>query len=502
MSIKKLFISVTSASKDMSLARSFAGKFKEAGIEPFLSEEIEIGQYWSERIEFELEHCDYFMVILSETAIRSEMVREEVRLARKIAERDGRPMDLFPVRMELPMSVELTYELGGYLNRIQQRTWKDELDTDIIFREILQTMRVGEVPLKYENDEDEQMPDDIPYDHMPMEFPSGIVRLNSPYYVTRKSETEFIKRLHLEGALLRVRAPRQFGKTSLLVRMMDEATRSGYYVLPLSMQQFDQETLESRLKLMTQINEAAAQVVKTATRWHNEYALDLMDVKASSTSFWESHILSLTDRPILMVMDEADLLFKNDSVSSDIFGLIRTWHENSKVNPLWTRLRIAIAYSTDALLPIQDVNQSPFNVGEVKRLKEFTLKEISDLAEKHHYQMSEKKVIRLRSAIGGHPYLTRLALYLLARREYSFNALMTHVASDKGPFADHLNNHYINLMRNDELKETLRQILKYGYTKNPLHVSKLTAVGLVKDEDNELRPSYEIYRRFFKKVLL
>ena len=52
-------------------------------------ESIRLGENWVERINRELEQCDYFLLLLSEQSATSEMVTEEVRRAKKLHTEGG-----------------------------------------------------------------------------------------------------------------------------------------------------------------------------------------------------------------------------------------------------------------------------------------------------------------------------------------------------------------------------------------------------------------------------
>jgi hypothetical protein len=101
-------------------------------------ESIRLGEKWSQRVDEELEGCDYFLLLLSEQSAVSEMVTEEVRRAKQLG--DLRPTHkpiILPIRVNFPMSSSLNYDLRGYLQRIQQRQWTSAADTPKILQEVL-----------------------------------------------------------------------------------------------------------------------------------------------------------------------------------------------------------------------------------------------------------------------------------------------------------------------------------------------------------------------------
>src|SRR5260370_17683853 len=64
-----------------------------------------------------------------------------------------------------------------------------------------------------------------------------------------------------------------------------------------------------------------------------------------------------------------------------LFALFRSWHNERALDPSgpWSRLTLAIAYSTEVHLFITDLDQSPFNVGTRLTLDDFTLDQTAEL---------------------------------------------------------------------------------------------------------------------------
>ncbi|MFP3435022.1 AAA-like domain-containing protein, partial [Paraburkholderia sp. SIMBA_061] len=68
--------------------------------------------------------------------------------------------------------------------------------------------------------------------------------LGSQFYIQRRViEEESYREIQKPGALLRIKAPQEMGKTSLLLRLLDYGNRLGYATVNLDLQQADQEIL-------------------------------------------------------------------------------------------------------------------------------------------------------------------------------------------------------------------------------------------------------------------
>ncbi|HBL14640.1 MAG TPA: hypothetical protein DD379_25270, partial [Cyanobacteria bacterium UBA11162] len=75
-------------------------------------------------------------------------------------------------------------------------------------------------------------------------YPSGSVPLDSPFYVERTPfEAQVCEEIRKPGALVRIKAPRELGKTSLMLRVLDYASRQGYHTVSLNLEQIDEVIL-------------------------------------------------------------------------------------------------------------------------------------------------------------------------------------------------------------------------------------------------------------------
>ncbi|EDN69983.1 conserved hypothetical protein [Beggiatoa sp. PS] len=80
----------------------------------------------------------------------------------------------------------------------------------------------------------------------PMMEPSGTMPLNSPFYVERPPiESDCYENIAHPNALIRIKAPRQMGKSSLLVRILAHAEQQEYRTVNLSFQEADSDIFSS-----------------------------------------------------------------------------------------------------------------------------------------------------------------------------------------------------------------------------------------------------------------
>ena len=410
------FISTSHCEPDANVAKSFYEQIRKAGHKVFLASEcIKIGENWPERISAELKACEYFIVLISENSLHSDMVTEEIRKVKELQQQS--PTDfpvVFPIRLNLSFGSDTNYDLAGYLNRIQQRLWKAESDTVIILNEILDFLKKGKTPELLEDSEirfSSTKVNDAPLPNAPLEQPAGQVKLDSPFYVTRSDDEKCFQEVLRPGALIRIKAPRQFGKTSLLSRVIQHAKDNDHLVISLSLHFLEKPILSNLESLLKQLCLYSAAKLKVPNNI-DEYWVEFEALKMRTSRYFEEYLLENTTKPIVLAIDEADRLFSLQSISDDFFNMMRGWHEEAKVNPVWERLKIVLVHSTEAYLGVNNIHQSPFyNVGYEARLAEFNSDEIKALSIQNGLSLDNGDQRLLIKTLGGHPYLVRCSLF-------------------------------------------------------------------------------------------
>jgi serine/threonine-protein kinase len=504
----RVFISYHSQDPDRSLAREFYSALLSAGHQPFMAgESVRLGEQWPRRIADELEQCDYFVLLLSAQSAGSEMVTEEVRKAKALrdARSDGKPV-LLPIRVSFPVSAPLNYNLRGYLNSIQQRFWNSDADTPAIVRELLSVLQAQKPPAAEEATEAAlptlppaaESPDAPPLPAAEPELPEGQVELASAFYVQRPPiETRACEEIRKPGALIRIKAPRQMGKTSLMARILQQAAQQGYRTVPLSFQLADGKVLTDlgqflrwfcasvgrRLRLHNQV----------AERWEGTYG-----DKDNCTAYFEDYLLPAADTPLALGLDEVDRVFEHREIAEDFFGLLRAWHEEGKNRQVWKQFRLVVVHSTEVYVPM-NVNQSPFNVGLPVELPEFNRQQVLELARLHRLDWGAGDVEPLMAMVGGHPYLVRLALYHIARGDMTLLELLRQAPTEAGLYRDHLRRFLWLIQQNPELVEAFKQVAGAAGSLplEPVTAFRLHSIGLVNLQGNEAILRCDLYRQYF-----
>ncbi len=516
---RHVFISHSSDGTDLQLATALQEVLQKAGHQPFMaSQSIRLGEAWAQRIDQELKRCDFFVLLLSQTAAQSEMVLEEVRTVKQLqAQRGDRRPFILPVRVNFPLDMPLNYELRGYLHRLQQRFWRSPADTDTLLQEILDLVNATTAPVATSSDAAQEtiaepaqtgtlVGDGAPVPVAEPELPEGQVEVASAFYIERPPIEQRCRETLLQpGSLIRIKAPRQMGKTSLMARLLYRATQEGYGTVPLSFQLADAQVFSDLEKLLRWLCASVGRRLGLENRL-NEYWDDIFGSKYNCTAYFEEYLLpncqkpgtQFESRPLVLGLDEVDRVFEYPEVASDFFGLLRAWHEEGKNRDIWRNLRLIVVHGTEVYIPL-DINQSPFNVGLAVDLPEFNQQQIAELCRLHGLSLSEGQLQDLQHLVGGHPYLIRLSLYHLARQDLTWQELMTNAASETGLYRDHLRRQWWHLQQQEDLVPAFREILKAenGSVVDSTVGFKLHSLGLITLDGNLAKVRCDLYRRYF-----
>ncbi|MEM6450835.1 MAG: AAA-like domain-containing protein, partial [Cyanobacteria bacterium P01_D01_bin.105] len=171
-----------------------------------------------------------------------------------------------------------------------------------------------------------------------MEEPEGLVPLDSRFYIERSPiETDCTDIVTRQGSLIRIKAPKQMGKTSLLVRTLAHAQSQGFQTVRLSFQTADSQTLNSLDEFLQWFCASVAEDLDKEDRL-SDYWKGARGIVRSAQRYFEKYLLAGLDQPLVLGLDDVDVVFEHAAIATDFFGMLRFWHEEGKSNPLWNKL--------------------------------------------------------------------------------------------------------------------------------------------------------------------
>lgn len=328
--------------------------------------------------------------------------------------------------------------------------------------------------------------------------PEGALRLTDPYYIEREVDLHLRQEVLAWGTTITIRAPRQTGKSSLLVRGLNYARQHGMRYTLLDMQGVGEDNLRTKdhfLHFLVRhiFRELGLGLEIVEQEWQST---DTPNNKL--TYLIEDYLLSETDERVILALDEADRLM-NTPFYQDFFGLMRSWHNKRPLNESWNQLNMILVISTEPHLLIRDVHQSPFNVGSEFYVNDFERGHVEELNRRYEHLLNEAEIGELMGLINGHPYLVRQAFYNIVTKKWSLPQLIEVAQNDTtGPFGKHLRRLYDLLQWDDRLKRALNEVIEEGHCRSEAVFFHLQQAGLVSGVKEKCRCRCQLYEAYFK----
>ncbi|NEQ21418.1 MAG: family 3 adenylate cyclase [Microcoleus sp. SIO2G3] len=334
----------------------------------------------------------------------------------------------------------------------------------------------------------------------------GQVPLDSPFYVVRPPIERLCDETILQpGALIRIKAPKLMGKTSLMIRILDSARSQNFKTVTLSLQLADADVFASLNQFLRWFCAVVSRSLGLQNRL-SEYWDDVFGSNYNCTDYFESYLLAEIDTPLVLVLDDVDVVFNYPKIATDFFGLLRTWYQKAKYadksSEVWQKLRLVVVHSTEVYIPL-NINQSPFNVGLSIELPEFTPLQVQDLATRYQLNWGTQKVERLMGLIGGNPYLVQVALHHISCQDITLEQLLETATTEDGIYSDYLRRQLWNLQQYPDLVTGLARVVMSPtpVKLDPIQIFKLQSMGVVRFLDSQVVPSCQLYRQYFSDQL-
>lgn len=335
---------------------------------------------------------------------------------------------------------------------------------------------------------------------------SGQLPVDSPFYIHRPPiEMLCYEALLQPGALLRIKAPRQMGKTSLLSRTLSQV-REQQVATTISSLQLADASVFSDLKRFLQWFCAITTQSLGLPNQLDRYWDDLFGNSYNCTNYFENYILTELDTRLVIAFDEVDVVFDYPEIATDFFGMLRAWYEKARYgdakSELWQKLRIVLVHSTEVYVPL-NLHQSPFNAGLAVELPGFTTDQVCDLAQRYGLDHVEDCALQVMELTGGNPYLVQIALHHLSLQTVTLDELVQNASASDGVYGAHLRNLLWNLQEYPDLLMALKRVVlsTTPVELEALQAFKLQSKGLVRIKDQQVVPSCQLYRKYFQQAL-
>ncbi len=171
-------------------------------------------------------------------------------------------------------------------------------------------------------------------------YPDGPVPLDSPLYIERPPIEKLVyQEITQPGGVIRIRAPRYMGKSSLVLRLLASAQQQGYYTVKLDCDQIDSLCMSDlnqflRFFCWRVANELGINPNLDAN-WDEE-----IGSKLSCSLYLQNYLLKQIKSPIVIVLEQVERFFEHPQIATEFFPLMRSWYEEARRDTDWQKLRL------------------------------------------------------------------------------------------------------------------------------------------------------------------
>ena len=327
----------------------------------------------------------------------------------------------------------------------------------------------------------------------------GQVPIDSPFYIQQDLNLDPYQEILKDGAFLRIIAPSNRGKTSLMARILNYGQTQGCHTVRLSLLRAGTNIFSSEEKFMRWFCASVTQQLQFESKL-DDYCDEDMGSLLNCTLYFQDYLLAEINSPLILAIDECNQLFEYPELARNFLSLLGSWHQETKDLPVWQKLRLIIVHTTDLDIPLA-LNKSLFNVGSMIVLPTFTQEEVIDLAQRYGLNLPASKLQQVLEITGGLPYLVRLIFDHCASHNLAVKKFLENTMRETGIFHEHMHEQFWLLREHAHLVDAFKKVLTAD---SPIELEvesalKLQSLGLVKMQGVKVTVSCSLYRDYFQK---
>lgn len=246
----------------------------------------------------------------------------------------------------------------------------------------------------------------------------GTVQAGGGTYLSRRADGDLLA-LCRQSAFAYVLTARQMGKSSLMVRTVEQLSEENIRAVMIDLTQIGTQVTPEQwyLGLLAIIEEQLLLDTDAVAWWQANAHLSSTQ---RLTNFFQEVLLKEIAEPVVIFVDEIDTTLSLD-FTDDFYAAIRYLYNARATTPAFKRLSfVLIGVATPGDL-IRNRQRTPFNIGQRVDLTDFTFEEVLPLAAGLNLPPDEVQQVPswVFKWTNGHPYLTQRLFLALAEQGQS-----------------------------------------------------------------------------------
>jgi transcriptional regulator with XRE-family HTH domain len=342
----------------------------------------------------------------------------------------------------------------------------------------------------------------------PLPAPPGCGYRAEDYVERVKEETPARNRLSQAGAPVALQGPGRSGKSTLLGRLLEQAALPGktngaraaivrIHIPPPAACPSLPDLLRTVGRDVLQHLQPQGAAERLAMAWSGP-GTDATRLK----SVMEEHVLSQAPRVFLAIENTGAL--SGLPFGPEFFAMLRGWVEDE--SEPWSRLRLLVTVDTEPSL-LERLEHSlffalanPIQVDDLSPAQVARMAGLHGLRTRTRDKEDEETLGELRRLVGGHPYLTRCAMYESRLRQDSLGRLLADRHFVALVYGRHLRRLTSLVQRDDALSRALSGLLRdpgYPLDRHDPH-GRLYSMGLVVPDSHGQKGGHRIRCKLYE----
>lgn len=325
-----------------------------------------------------------------------------------------------------------------------------------------------------------------------VEAPTAGLPFDAPY-VSRNADYITADLTNQDGVTIVLFAPHQFGKSSLLNRLIHAAQERERNVLTVEAAIcFDRAALQTPEAFYQAFANALADGARIQRGSSQHSSMEL-------TQWIERELLDRAPRPVVMAVEEGDKLIE-PAFRDDVIWMLKTWNDlrGKTSGKQWRKLSVYLAMSRRWELAVSP-DMRGVNIGHMLTIPAFDREELRTLYQVFGVPPTAPELDSLLHLLGGKPYLSRVAVSERVFSKKGSSEFFDWLRAETGPFGDHLRGIYRWLYLEEGLKASYRNVIQGRGCANPIDAEQLISEGLAKRElGGRVVASCGLYQNYFE----